>query len=53
MTPLITLAYTLSHAYYDLCRDGDLADQATREQFALATETRVCRILLLTVPPGH
>jgi len=48
--PLITLAYTLSHAYYDLCCDADQGDPCTREQSALATENRIRGILLLKDP---
>jgi hypothetical protein len=49
-TPLITLAYTLSHAHYDLCRDGDRVDQAGRERFAVADENRIRHILFLMDP---
>lgn len=49
-TPLITLAYVLSHACHDLCHDGDLDEQPVRERFALATENRIRHILFLADP---
>ncbi|HNS22654.1 MAG TPA: hypothetical protein PKH24_19280 [Sedimentisphaerales bacterium] len=44
-TPLVTLAYGLSHARYDLCCDGDRSDPPSRERAALATENRIRHIL--------
>ncbi|MEN6575918.1 MAG: hypothetical protein ABFD90_06200 [Phycisphaerales bacterium] len=49
-TPLVTLAYTLSHACHDLCRDGDLDEQPVRERSALATENRIRHILFMKAP---
>ena len=49
-TPLITLAYTLSHACYDLSCNGDRAGTPAREQFALTTENRIRNILFLKDP---
>lgn len=48
--PLVTLAYTLSHAYHDLCRNGGRADLAAREQFALMAENRIRHILFMKDP---
>jgi hypothetical protein len=49
-TPLVTLAYTLSHAHYDLCRDGDRVGHEGREMFAVADENRIRHILFLKDP---
>ncbi len=49
-TPLITLASTLSHAYYDLCRNGDTVSLEGRETFAVADENRMRHILFLKDP---
>ncbi len=59
--PLIVLAHELSHAWHDLCRNGDAADDEDRERLAIATENRIRHILFrkhskyshLYPRPGH
>ena len=59
--PLIGLAHELKHAWYDLCCDGDRADEEEREAVAVGGENRIRHILSLKDPgcghiyprPGH
>jgi hypothetical protein len=48
--PRVTLAHELSHAWHDLCRDGDAVGVEQREQIAVATENRIRHILFLKDP---
>ena len=48
--PLVALAHELSHAWHDLCRDGDAVAHKGREKLALLAENRIRHILFLKDP---
>lgn len=48
--PLVALAHEMSHAWHDLCRDGDAVAYKGREELALLAENRIRHILFLKDP---